>query len=337
MRSSTTTMLTILLGASAGLTLALAPPASAQEEEEERAEVASTADEIPLATLVEMAPARGYLKAHSGVENPFRLLGGPIEVRISQEGGGVFVALPANRELDEHVFGTPELPRAFAGTPGINGVPPAARGTEAGEFTQMKKKSPFGDAFITMGNASLQIDAVDATATDAATTEDEVRFQASWQDDAGNTYAVRCCGMLAAHGVEYPTFGGVLTNGILHGFTRIGTALMPSEYTYFAFWGMGEVLKNGEVVAGPRLVHGMLTEYVRTEGYALATDEEVTPTNRHFHLMVPPMMPVPEEGRFEHSDLPTGFTLPNGQELPFWHVMFENLDIAANRAEGAGG
>lgn len=315
-----------------GVGLVLASPVSAQEAKDRPAEAASTA-ESDRAALVEMAPARGYLAAHADVQEPFRLLGGPIEVTISQQGGGVFVALPANRELGEHIFGTPEWPRAFAGTPGINGVPPGAREVEGGEFTKMKTKSPFGDEFITMANASLEIDALDATATDAATTEDEVRFLASWQDDAGNTYAVRCCQMLAAHGVEYPTFGGVMTNGILHGFTRIGSALMPSEYTYFAFWGMGEVLKNGEVVAAPRLVHGMLTEYVRTEGYALATDEEVTPTNRHFHLMVPPMMPVPEEGRFEQQDLPTGFTLPNGMELPFWHVMFENLEIHANRAQ----
>jgi hypothetical protein len=29
----------------------------------------------------------------------------------------------------------------------------------------------------------------------------------------------------------------------------------------------------------------------------------------------------------------TGFELPNGMELPFWHVMFENLNIDSQRGE----
>ena len=283
--------------------------------------------------LVRMAPYRGYLEAHRGVQNPPGLLGGPLEVRITQDGGGVFVGLPAQRELDADVFGTPQMPRAFAGTPGINGLPPMGRTEQGGEWGRTKAMTPFGDKSTTMKGASLEVRLTDATAMDGATTEDEVRFRASWEDGEGNTYEVRCCRMLAHAGVEYPTFGGVVTNHLMHGSTRIGSALMPTEYVHAAFWGMGAVLKNGEVQAQPRLVHGMLTEYVRTDGYELAEDEEVTPTRRHFHLMVPPMMPVMEEHRFQHSDVPTGFTLPNGQELPFWHVMFENLDVSAERAQ----
>jgi hypothetical protein len=182
-----------------------------------------------------------------------------------------------------------------------------------------------------MGNGKLNIEALDATATDAAKTNDKVSFKASWEDKEGNTYEVRCCEMLAAHGVEYPTFGGVVTNTVMHGSSRIGTALMPTEYVYFAFWGMGAVMKNGEVTDKPRLIHGMLTEYVRTEGYELASDDEVTPTRKHFHLMVPPMMPEMKEQKFVHNNVKTGFTLPNDMELPFWHVMFENLQINADR------
>lgn len=58
---------------------------------------------------------------------------------------------------------------------------------------------------------------------------------ASWQDKAGNTYTVKCCTKVATHGADYPTFGGVVTNTILHGSSAIGTPLMPTEYTYFAF------------------------------------------------------------------------------------------------------
>lgn len=281
--------------------------------------------------LKDMAPAKGYVRAHKDLQQPQELLGGPVSVNIEQNSGGVFVILPSVRELDPDVFGNPKMPRAFAGTPGINGVPPMARKVNSGEYTEMKTPTPFGNKNVVMGNGKLQIKATDATATDAATTNDEVQMSASWQDEEGNTYEVRCCEMLAAHGMEFPTFGGVVTNHILHGFTRIGTALMPSEYTYFAFWGMGTVLKNGEVTDKPRLVHGMLTEYVRKEGYELAFDHEVTPGRKHFHLMVAPMKPVPEKLTFEHSNVNTGFELPDGKTLPFWHVMFENLEIESSR------
>ncbi len=41
-----------------------------------------------------------------------------------------------------------------------------------------------------------------------------------------------------------------------------GILLMSTEYPYLAFWGIGEVRKNGDIIDKPRLVHGMLTEYV---------------------------------------------------------------------------
>ncbi len=206
-----------------------------------------------------------------------------------------------------------------------------ARGAENGHFTMMNGMSPFGDKNVVMGNGQLRLHMVDATATDAATSEDQVQMEASWHDRDGNTYMVRCCRMLATHGLEFPTFGGVVTNHLLHGFTRIGTALMPTEFTYAGFWGMGVVLKNGEVLDQPRLIHGMLTEYVRGEGYSLDSDAEVTPTRQQFHLMVAPFAPNMESGHFEMKPVSTGLQLPNGMELPFWHVMFENLDISASR------
>lgn len=282
--------------------------------------------------MSKMAPARGYLEAHKDAE-PQPLLGGPMDITLEEEGGTVFVILPSKRKLDPDVFGTPKLPRAFGGTPGINGAPVPARETADGEYTTFANPNPFGDKYMTMQSAGLSIEAVDATAADAASTNDRVKMTASWQDGDGNTYTVRCCEVMASHGVEFPTFGGVVTNHILHGFSRIGTALMPSEYTYFAFWGMGEVRKNGETLQSPRLIHGMLTEYVRGVGnYELGRDSEVDPTRKHFHLMVPPMMPRQEPfGHFEHVNANTGFELPNGNTLPFWHVMFEPVEFSASR------
>jgi len=61
----------------------------------------------------------------------------------------------------------------------------------------------------------------------------------------------------------------------------------------------------------------MLTEFVRKAPYDLAFDNEVNPNATHFHLMIPPVDPFGNP-----APIPTGFTLPNGQELPFFHVMF---------------
>jgi len=280
--------------------------------------------------LQDLTPAKGYLAARRDLSQPQELLGGPVEVRVRQDGGGVFVALPARRELDHHVFGSPDMPRRFGGAPGITGVPPAFRNRQGDSYSALHRNTPFGDKFMQMGRADLSIVARDVTATDAARTEDTLDFRAKWEDRSGNTYEVRCDRVMP-RGLEFPTFGGVMTNHILHGFTGLGTPLMPTEYTYFAFWGMGNVYKNGQKIDGPRLVHGMLTEYVRGEGYKLVHDEGVTPQRRHFHLMVSPFRPNPETGHFEHHNVKTGFELPNGMELPFWHVMFENLDIESSR------
>jgi len=308
------------------LLLILAAPTQAQEK-------MSKKQKNMLATLQKMNQADGYLEAHRNVKKPMELLGGPISFTVKQNSGGVFVALPDNRELDNDVFGSPDMPLAFTGTPGITGVPVPFRNQEGGEFTTLKKKTPFGDKNTVMANGTMTLKAKDVTATDAATTKDEVKFKASWEDKKGNTYAVKCCEMVVSAGPEFPTFGGVVTNHLLHGFSGVGTPLMPTEYTYAAFWGMGAVIKNGEVTDKPRIVHGMLTEYVRGENYTLVKDSEVTPTRRHFHLMVAPFMPVKGEHKFQHKNVSTGFTLPNGKELPFWHVMFENLDISSQRGE----
>lgn len=282
-----------------------------------------------------MSPWRGYLQAHDSVKHPLPLLGGPIKIHITQTAGGVFVALPAYRKLDPDVFGTPAHPRAFGGFPMVSGLPLQLRGVENGQYTRAKKLSPFGDKSMVLPGGHLNLEMLDATATDAATTKDKVKLDASWKDKQGNTYEVRCCKKLATHGVDYPTFGGVVTNGLMHGSSRVGTPLMPTLYDYAAFWGMGEVLKNGKVIDAPRLVHVMLTEYVRGKGYSLDFDKDVTPTRVQLHVMVPPAMPEPVKGTFRPNPVKTGFELPNGKMLPFWHVMFENLTVTASRTEAS--
>lgn len=301
-------------------------PATAHANKTAAPSMKSESDKAP-------APYAGYLAAHKNLQHPLQLLGGPLEVKVSQDIGGVHVALPDYRRLDPYVFGTPKQPRAFGGTPLIDGVPIALRKTKDGHYTTVAHLSPFGDKAVVMGQGRLKMDIVDATATDAAKSQDSVHFEASWKDKAGNIYGVRCCKKLAVHGVEYPTFGGVVTNDLMHGSSRVGTSLMPTLFDYAAFWGMGEVLKNGKVIDAPRLVHVMLTEYVRTKNYALAFDDQVTPERIHLHVMVPPVMPDMKHGGFTPDPVKTGFTLPNGKPLPFWHVMFQNLSISARHLE----
>jgi len=315
------TPLAIAIAAMVGLSFgALTPPAAAQQDMK-----------AAIKKMQSLNQTRGYLDAHKSVKKPLGLLGGPITIKLTQNSGGVFVGLPARRALDPTVFGPPKMPRHYAGSPIITGVPPMLRAKAANGGFQTKVLTPFGNKHIVLPNGRLKISAVDATATDAATTKDKVKMVASWQDKKGNTYQVKCCAKMAAHGLEYPTFGGVVTNVIMHGFTGIGTPLMPSEFAYFAFWGFGEIDMNGKVLDKPRLIHGMLTEYVRKQGYALGWDRDVTPTRTQFHLMVPPVKPDMKNGVFRKAPVKTGFVLPNGKQLPFWHVMFETLNVDSTR------
>ncbi len=274
--------------------------------------------------LKAMDPAKGYLKAHKGNSNPYDLLGGPLSVQISQNGGPVYVALPSKRQLDPYVFGTPMMPRDFGGPAVAEGVPPMLRGQKNGAYTTTTKKTPFGDKYTTLSDGQLSLQSVDKTATDAAVTDDTVHMTASWKDAQGHTYKVTCA-KVEPYGSDHPTFGGVVTNTLMHGFTRIGTPLEPTQFVYYAFWGKGDISKDGQTLDRGRLIHGMLTEDVRTTGYRLATDSQVNPSQVMFHLIIPPM----KNG--QKDPVKTGFTMANGKPLPFWHVMFQTLRIRAER------
>ena len=263
-------------------------------------------------------PTKGYLAAHDAA--PMPLLGGPLRVHLSQYGSNVLVALPDKRDLDPDVFGTPAMPRSTGGAPIMEGVPTKLRASQDGKYTQLQQKTPFGSKAMRLDDAKLTLTGVDATATDAAKTNDRVNMTASWKDKAGNTYMVKCS-QVAPHGDDHPFFGGVVTNHLMHGFTHVGTPLMPTEFAYFAFWGKGNIYKNGKLLDSGRMIHGMLTEDVRLDNDSLAFDRQVDPHKLIFHLIVPPM---DAKGP---SPVKTGFMLPNGQPLPFWHVMFTKVQM----------
>ncbi|MFQ5656850.1 MAG: hypothetical protein ACE5G5_04860, partial [Candidatus Methylomirabilales bacterium] len=87
------------------LFMGLAAALSACAGPQAHAEMKAHGMKAQMKELQQLAPARGYLDAHKGVQEPFGLLGGPITVTITQNSGGVFVALPDNRRLDKNVFG----------------------------------------------------------------------------------------------------------------------------------------------------------------------------------------------------------------------------------------
>lgn len=144
----------------------------AQDKDTEGPSGSAATEQLP-------TPARGYLEAHREVMRPRPLLGGPVRVTIGQDMGGVFVAVPGERPLDEAVFGTPERPLAIGGFPMVEGVPVPLRTTEGDAFGATTEPTPFGDEFIAMGNGKLRLEMIDATAADAMTSEDSVNLEAS--------------------------------------------------------------------------------------------------------------------------------------------------------------
>ena len=277
------------------------------------------ADDAPY----KQSPWWPWISAHAGNQNPPQLLTGPIAVSLSQaEGGAANILLPGPRQLDPTIFGTADNPMGTEGPPIVIGVPEAMRtvGDDGGLVTA--GPTPFGNNSVTV-EGSFEASLVDATAMDGARTQDTIDFRATFSSPAGDVYEV-VVPFAAPHGWFNPTGGGVVTDFIQHGVTKWGTMLMPTEYSYVSFWGMGNILKNGEVIAEGRLVHGMLTEFVRKAPYDLAFDSEISPNSTQFHLMIPPVDPFGNP-----NPVPTGWELPNGAEMPFFHVMFPVVEASS--------
>lgn len=120
-----------------------------------------------------------------------------------------------------------------------------------------------------------------------------------------------------------------MTNAVIHGDTGIGTPLEPRQYLYGAFWGVGDLLVNGEVADTNREVHFMTTEVVRNEEYELAIGEDLplgeeeafAGQSHHTHGILPPIKATPDGPEFD--PVSTAFELPNGETQPFIHIMFD--------------
>ena len=264
-------------------------------------------------------------------------------VTIYAEGAGpVHWILPGPRELSAEVFGTPGKPLGWQEEVG---VPVERRLTsEAGTaWTTTAFPTVHSDSSEAIdGTATFNV--ADITALDGTTTQDQIDFVAEFtgpgQEGQQNTYRVVVTKAIP-NGPTHSFSGGVGTNAFLHGSTGLGTMLQPRQFSYAFFWGVGDLYLNGELVADKQIVHVMITQRVRTsieEGYKLVFTsrvDELKGMGRQIHLILPPQKMTPQGP--EQRPVPTGYTLPNGQEQPFIHVMFDTVaNISGGLASTAG-
>ncbi len=235
-----------------------------------------------------------YTKSHAMVANPPGLLGGPLRVSLVKKDTSTHWILPGPRFLDPAVFGNPAHPIGFEQAPfPLIGIPPSLRRSKNGKYTFVNHATPFSD-WMEKGVGSVRMKLVDATAIDGARTRDKVDFEATFKSPDGRfTYRVVSKKALS-HGMGYPFFGGVVTNHLMHGATNIGTRLMPTEFVYAGFWGVGKIYRNGKLVNDRQLVHVMVGETVRSNNHKLQFDGGVNPRGMTIHLMVPPYRVSPK-------------------------------------------
>lgn len=291
------------------------------------------------------------------------------EVVVRQEPGETFYWVkPGERRLSPHVFGTPEAPRfgsdllearieeakelpeplgdaipqLLEDVPPLVAAPEAAREPIDDEesiahevFTEPTLYSD--EAEVTDGEFEVTYrdrQPYDLTGPPGETT-DTVELDTRFTDPAGNEYELDVDHVIQPPIPGYETAGGVMTDAWHHGQTGTGSPLMPKAYAYGAFWGVGDVIVDGEVATedGFRVMHFMTTQTVRDERYRLALDEELplAPENtiagqvHHTHGVILPIKPTPEGP--VHAPVPTAFELPNGETQPFIHAMWEQEEL----------
>jgi len=289
-------------------------------------------------------------------ENPFRI------TEVSQGSGNVvYWVLPGPRELGEVSFGIPEDPKALfkpkleaarqaKGPPAVPdtlnknpllvGVPEKARSvTEDGRY-MLDQPTPFSNkARIISGQFETRVKDVvrEDPPGKPGKTPDTADFEAEFTDPAGHEYRVVLDHVVKPPLPGYETQGGVFTEAMMHGDTGTGTPLMPKQYAFAAWWGLGNLYINGEQVDDQRMMHLMTTEVVRDRDYNLAHSEDLPlgPDERHIrdqehhtHLMMPPVRGVPGKGPV-FDPVPTAFELPNGEKQPFLHIMFEQDELSS--------
>ncbi len=273
------------------------------------------------------------------------------DVTVKQEPGKiVYWVLPGPRRLSEQLFGTPQYPRQtgelnleqadglvkdlFRDFPIIAGVPLSLRVTneDGTAFTETTRPTPVSDqGRIVTGQ--FEITYKDRQPYDLpgepTATSDKVDITISFTDPAGNEYQLEVRSLYQPPFPNFESGGGVITDAWLHGSTGNDSPLFPKIFTYGAFWGIGDVIINGQLVDEDKWIHFMTTQTVRDRDYRLAIgeelplrpDETIAGQIHHTHVVVRPIKITPEGPVYD--PVKTAFTLPNGEKQPFIHIMFE--------------
>ena len=291
------------------------------------------------------------------------------EVVVRQEPGNTFYWVkPGPRRLSPHVFGTPENPRfgtdllqarieEAKGLPEplgnaipqlLEDLPPLVAAPEAARepiddedaiahevFTEPTLYS--NEAEVTDGafEVRYQDNQPYDTGGPPGRTQDTAELDAQFTDPAGNEYELELDHVVKPPLPGYETGGGVFLDAWHHGTTGTGSPLMPKVYAYGAFWGVVDVIVNGEVATeeGFRVMHFMTTQTIRDSRYRLALDEHLPLATEdtiagqlhHTHGVVLPIRPTDEGPVFD--PVPTALELPNGQTQPFIHAMWEQDEL----------
>lgn len=249
--------------------------------------------------------------------------GGSVEVSI-KGGGDVRWILPGKRKLDPSLFGTPAAPLGFEPDVGVP-ISKREKNADSSAWTTTAMPTPFSDKYK-MISGKFKLKVKDKSIYDSPLSRDKVKLVASFTSpDGANNYKLTVDRVIPV-GRQHPFMGGVGTNFVQHGTTGIGTKLMPTAFTYVAFWGIGRLQINGVDVANNRMVHMMTTCAVRDADYKLVFDNNVDCSKLQTHLLlsnvaVTPTGPVT-------SPVPTGFILPNGVEQAFMHIMFGDNKVS---------
>ncbi len=284
------------------------------------------------------------------------------EVDVKQEPGKtVYWILPGPRRLGAEEWGTPERPRALlppvlakarALPPPLNrsvpellrklpilgGLPLGARETspDGSLFTTTKGPTAVSDSGRIV-SGQFHVTYVDRQPYDLGgpltQTKDRVEASAEFTDPQGNRYRLIVDRLWQPPIPGWETGGGVLTGAWIHGGSATESPLFPRAFAYGAFWALGRVVVNGEVVNQEQWIHFMTTQTVRDKDYRLATQDELPLDPRdtiagqihHAHIVVRPVANTPGGPVFE--PVHTAFTLSNGQKQPFLHIMFEQNTI----------
>jgi len=276
-----------------------------------------------------------------------------VDVIARQDEGVVHWSLPGKRRLGQTVFGTPERPRATlqpmldllddpegpVGTllqelPILVGLPPAARETngDGTAYTQTAVPTPFSDNVVRVSGS------VHATYRDRrpydlphsyGASPDEVAFDVEFTDPNGTPYELDVHHTIQPPIPTWETGGGVVTDTWIHGTTGTESPLLPRTYTYAAFWGICDVVVEGDVVDENKVIHAMTVGNMRKENgeialqseMPLAPDETFGGQAHHTQLIVPPITVGPDGP--VHEAVNTAYTLSNGHTQPFIHLTFE--------------